>query len=56
MPKIETHINVNSEKYSSNYAFHKELGEKLDDQIKIIEKMGPAHRVEKHQNKGKLTA
>jgi len=56
MPKIESHIDINSEKFTSNYAFHKKLAKELDEQLETIEQMGPAHRVEKHQNKGKLTA
>jgi len=56
MPKIESNIDINSEKYTSNYAFHEQLAKDLDEHLKTIERMGPPHRVEKHQNKGKLTA
>jgi len=56
MPKIETRIDTTSEKYQLNYAHHKALSDDLVSVLDTIREMGPPHRVEKHQNRGKLTA
>ena len=56
MPKIETRIDPSSEKYMSNYDFHKSLSDELISEIKKVLEMGPPHRIEKHHKRGKLTA
>ena len=56
MAKIETRIDSSSDKFQSNYKHHKALTKSLDDIIVKIKQMGPAHRVKKHQDKGKMTA
>ena len=56
MPKIKSKIDPSSEKYHSNFSYHKSI---LDELISLIEKiklMGPIKRIEKHKEKGKLTA
>ena len=40
MPKIETRIDLSSEKFQSNYAHHKALS---DDLNAVLEKIGRAH-------------
>lgn len=56
MPKIKSKIDPSSEKYLSNFSYHKSI---LDELISLIEKiklMGSIKRIEKHKEKGKLTA
>ena len=56
MPLIKTKINKDSEKFISNYEYHKNLSSELSDKIKKIRKMGDFDKVEKHRSRGKLTA
>ena len=56
MPKIETRIDPNSDKFKSNYEHHKALADDLQSVLEHVRKMGPSHRIEKHHNRGKLTA
>ena len=56
MPLIKTKINKDSEKFISNYEYHKNLSSELSDKIKKIRKMGDLDKVEKHRSRGKLTA
>ena len=56
MPLIKTKINKDSEKFISNYEYHKNLSSDLSDKIKEIRKMGDHEKVEKHISRGKLTA
>ena len=56
MPLINTKINKESEKFISNYEYHKNLSSELSDKIKKIRKMGDLDKVEKHRSRGKLTA
>ena len=56
MAKIETRIDPSSDKYKSNYAHHKALSEDLATVLEKVREMGPPHRIEKHHNRGKLTA
>ena len=56
MPKIETRIDVNSEKFKSNYKHHKSLANNLKSTLENIKKMGPPRLIEKHKKRGKLTA
>ena len=55
MPKIETQINFSSEKYQSNFKHHKSISDKLVLDLDKIREMGPPHRIEKHQKRGKIT-
>tara|TARA_A100001015_G_C14661763_1_gene583298 strand:+ start:445 stop:705 length:261 start_codon:yes stop_codon:yes gene_type:complete len=56
MPLIKTKINKDSEKFISNYEYHKNLSSELSDKIKKIRRMGDLDKVEKHRSRGKLTA
>lgn len=56
MPKIETKIDSTSDKYQLNYSHHKALANDLESVLNTVRQMGPQHRVEKHQKRGKLTA
>ena len=56
MPLIETKINKDSDKFISNYEYHKDLATDLNNKIEEIRKMGNADKVEKHRSRGKLTA
>jgi len=56
MPKIETRIDLSSEKFQSNYAHHKALSDDLNAVLEKIREMGPPHRIEKQHDRGKLTA
>ena len=56
MPKIKTRIDINSEKYKSNYEHHKSLADDLKSVLSKIREMGPPHRIDKHHKRGKLTA
>ena len=56
MPLIKTKINKDSEKFISNYEYHKNLSSELSDKIKVIRRMGDIDKVKKHRSRGKLTA
>ena len=56
MAKIESRINPSSDKYKSNYDYHKGLADDLDSVLAEIRKMGPSKRIEKHKARGKQTA
>ena len=56
MPRIETKIDLSSEKFRTNYSYHKALSDELISLIEKVREMGPAHRIEKHKKRGKLTA
>ena len=56
MPKIETRIDNQSEKFKSNYKYHKSLADNLQSLLEKIREMGPPHLIEKHRKRGKLTA
>ena len=56
MPKIETRIDNQSEKFKSNYKYHKSLADNLQSLLEKIREMGPPHLIEKHHKRGKLTA
>ena len=56
MPIIETKINIDSEKFKSNYEHHKVLSDELNIILEKIRQMGPPDRKEKHRSRGKLTA
>ena len=56
MSILKTKIDPKSEKFKSNYDHHSHLSDKLYSDLDEIRKMGPAHRVEKHKARGKLTA
>ena len=56
MAILKTKIDPKSEKFKSNYGHHSHLSDKLYSDLDEIRKMGPAHRVEKHKTRGKLTA
>ena len=55
MPIIETKINKGSDKFVSNFEFHKALSDDLEKKIQKIRQMGPPDNVEKHKSRGKLT-
>ena len=56
MTVIQTRINSNSDDFKKNYSFHQNLSNELNTLIKNIKKMGPSKNLEKHANRGKLTA
>ena len=56
MSIIETKINKESDRYTSNYDYHKALSDDLNNKIKKIREMGNRDKVEKHRSRGKLTA
>ena len=53
---LKTKIDPKSEKFKSNYDHNSHLSDKLYSDLDDIRRMGPAHRVEKHKARGKLTA
>ena len=53
---LETKINTESEKFKSNYDHHRKLSDELGSELKTIMEMGPVKRVDKHRERGKLTA
>ena len=55
MPIIETKINKGSDKFVSNFEFHKALSDDLEKKIQKVRQMGPPDNVEKHKSRGKLT-
>lgn len=56
MSIINSKIDPNSDRFKERYAFHSELSKNLKTTLDEIHKMGPPHRIEKHHNRGKLTA
>ena len=56
MPIIKTRINKNSEKFISNFEYHKNLSDNLSEKIQKIREMGSPANIEKHKARGKLTA
>ena len=56
MPRIETKIDSSSEKFQTNYSYHKALSDELISVIDKVREMGPPHRIEKHKKRGKMTA
>ncbi|MDB9853786.1 methylcrotonoyl-CoA carboxylase [Candidatus Marinimicrobia bacterium] len=56
MPVIETKISIDSEEYLLNYKHHQELSVELSYLLHEIKKMGSIENIEKHKNRGKLTA
>ena len=55
MPIIETKINKGSDKFISNFEFHKALSDYLKEKIQKVRQMGPPDNIEKHKSRGKLT-
>ena len=55
MPIIETKINKSSDKFVSNFEFHKALSDDLEKKVQKVRQMGPPDNVEKHKSRGKLT-
>ena len=53
---LETKINTESEQFKSNYDHHSKLSGELGSKLRTIMEMGPAKRVDKHRERGKLTA
>jgi len=56
MPRIETKVDSSSEKFQTNYSYHKALSDELISVIDKVREMGPPNRIEKHKKRGKLTA
>jgi len=56
MSVIKTKIDTSSEDFQNNYKYHKHLSEELESIKKIIYKMGPSHSMDKHLERGKLSA
>ena len=56
MTVIQTKVNRDSNDYQNNYNYHEGLAGDLKNIIKKIKKMGPPKSLEKHVNRGKLTA
>ena len=56
MPIIETRINRDSDKFISNFEYHKTLSDNLSEKIQKIREMGSPGNIEKHKARGKLTA
>ena len=56
MTVIQTKVNRDSNDYRNNYNYHEGLANDLKNIIKKIKKMGPTESLEKHVNRGKLTA
>ena len=56
MPIIKTRINKDSDKFISNFEYHKTLSDNLSEKIQKIREMGSPDNVEKHKARGKLTA
>ena len=55
MPIIKTRINKNSDKFISNFEYHKSLSDNLSEKIQKIREMGSSGNIEKHKARGKLT-
>ena len=56
MPIIKTRIKKDSDKFISNFEYHKTLSENLSDKIQKVREMGSPENIEKHKARGKLTA
>jgi len=56
MPIIESNVDINSEEYILNYNHHQRLSHNLSELTDSLKKMGSQEKVEKHKNRGKLTA
>ena len=56
MPIIKTRINKDSDKFISNFEYHKTLSDILSEKIQKIREMGSPDNIEKHKARGKLTA
>ncbi len=56
MSIIQTKIDTNSDSFKERHIFHSELSKNLKITLENVSKMGPAHRIEKHLDRGKLTA
>ena len=55
MPIIKTRINKDSDKFISNFEYHKTLSDNLSEKIQKIREMGSSGNIEKHKARGKLT-
>ena len=56
MPIIKTRINKDSDKFISNFEYHKTLSDILSERIQKVREMGSPDNIEKHKARGKLTA
>ena len=56
MPIIKTRINKDSDKFISNFEYHKTLSDILSEKIQRVREMGSPNNIEKHKSRGKLTA
>ena len=56
MTIIKTRIKKDSEKFISNFEYHKTLSDKLSEKIQKVREMGSPENIEKHKARGKLTA
>ena len=56
MPIIKTRINKDSDKFISNFEYHKTLSDNLSEKIQKIREMGSPDNIKKHKARGKLTA
>ena len=56
MPIIKTRINKDSDKFISNFEYHKTLSDILSEKIQKVREMGSPDNIEKHKARGKLTA
>ena len=56
MPIIKTRINKDSDKFISNFEYHKTLSDNLSEKIQKIREMGSPGNIKKHKARGKLTA
>ena len=56
MPIIKTRIKTDSDKFISNFEYHKTLSDNLSEKIEKVREMGSSDNIEKHKAKGKLTA
>ena len=56
MPIIKTRINKDSDKFISNFEYHKTLSDNLKEKIQKVREMGSPENIEKHKARGKLTA
>ena len=56
MPTLKSKTDINSEEYQNNYRHNKSLANELKILEEKIKKMGPKKYVEKHIEKGKITA
>ena len=56
MPIIKTRINKDSDKFISNFEYHKTLSDNLSEKVQKIREMGSPDNIKKHKARGKLTA